>query len=392
MNIITQEFLLKDIHPQSKELLDLNGLSDDAMFVRKGIVPYDLEFDEGERSVIAYITTAAVDRDNEIVDPNGAILKDYQSNPVVLFGHDHSGMPIGKCQWIKSDAKGLIAKTIYANTAQANELFEYRKAGFPMAQSIGFIPIQTERYEQGSAEANQGIRRKYTKWILLEYSDVPVPSNPEALQIAVSKGLLNMDKANDYTIVIDPELEPEPENTIKHELDPEPEPEDKVLASYGNGVTNLPPGSFLNGITNLPPDDSDDELEEKDLDDDAEYEIEFVPDEEFISAMNPEPEAKAGRVLSAKNATKISGAVSAMSSAINALNELLAATSDESSDEGKELIPDDIDIDGIEKEIVPAYEINIDEIEKEILTTDQIKAMIKEAVRQSINKARGIVE
>jgi hypothetical protein len=34
-------------------------------------------------------------------------------------------------------------------------------------------------------------RGVYTKWILLEYSDVSVPSNHEAIQIAIGKGLIN---------------------------------------------------------------------------------------------------------------------------------------------------------------------------------------------------------
>jgi hypothetical protein len=41
-------------------------------------------------------------------------------------------------------------------------------------------------------------KRIYTEWILLEYSDVPIPSNPEAVNIAVSKGLLSADSAGVY--------------------------------------------------------------------------------------------------------------------------------------------------------------------------------------------------
>jgi hypothetical protein len=48
-------------------------------------------------------------------------------------------------------------------------------------------------------------RRIWTKWALLEYSDVPVPSNPEAIQEMKTKGLLTEEQAAKYL----PELKPE---------------------------------------------------------------------------------------------------------------------------------------------------------------------------------------
>jgi len=88
-------------------------------------------------------------------------------------------------------------------------VYEYRRDGFPLAQSIGFIPVDWEDYNEEEAKSNNGARRKYTKWILLEYSDVLVPSNPEALQIAEEKGLLidNLEKAigGSKTLPLDPD-------------------------------------------------------------------------------------------------------------------------------------------------------------------------------------------
>lgn len=192
---------VKDISPAlGQRVREKYKLTDDMPFIRKGLIPEDLRFDEGERSAVDYITTAAVDRDHEIVDPQGGVIEEFMKNPVVLFGHNHYEMPIGKAAWIRSDAKGLIAKTMYANTAKANEVYEYRKAGFPLAKSIGFIPIKTEDFPEGSPERAQGVRRKYTEWLLLEYSDVPVPSNPEALEIAVSKGLIPADIPVELTV------------------------------------------------------------------------------------------------------------------------------------------------------------------------------------------------
>jgi len=208
VKFITQELVLKDVFPtlglvkdgkpiDFKEICEEHGLSEDVEFIRKGLVASDLKFEEGERAVISHITTDTIDRDGEIVDPKGAILEDYEKNPVVLFGHDHRRLPIGRNMWIKRDKKGLVAKTTYATHQLAEDVYQYRKQGFPLAQSIGFIPLQSERYEEGSPERKQGVLRKYTKWILLEYSDVPVPSNPDAVAIAISKGLVPKDYISD---------------------------------------------------------------------------------------------------------------------------------------------------------------------------------------------------
>ncbi|KKL13767.1 hypothetical protein LCGC14_2522470, partial [marine sediment metagenome] len=53
-----------------------------------------------------------------------------------------------------------------------------------------------KRKELGLEEADlEGTKRIYPKWLMLEYSDVPVPSNPEALQLAISKGLFTLEDA-----------------------------------------------------------------------------------------------------------------------------------------------------------------------------------------------------
>ncbi len=192
VKLITKEFKLKDLNPDiaTKIAKEYNMKEEDITFIRKGysLNPNDLKFDDKEKSSVDYITTRAVDRDGEIVEPDGIVLTDYMKTPVVLYCHKyHDGLPIGRCAWIKSDAKGLIAKTIYANHKEADDLYNYRKDGFPMAKSIGFVPLETENLDP---KKSGGAHRRYPKSILLEYSDVPVPSNPDAVEIAINKGIL----------------------------------------------------------------------------------------------------------------------------------------------------------------------------------------------------------
>lgn len=158
-------------------------------FIRKGLVPSDVQFDENEKSVVTYITTSTKDRDGDIMEPDGAVLDHYLKHPVVLWAHDYKQLPIGKAVWLKRHNNGIVSKTMYANHAKAQEVYQYRKDGFPLAESVGFVSL-----EEGNAKA-KGCRRHIKKWLMLEYSDVPVPSNQEALEIAINKGLVNPEDA-----------------------------------------------------------------------------------------------------------------------------------------------------------------------------------------------------
>jgi HK97 family phage prohead protease len=219
MEYITQRMKLKDVFPEkAKEIAKrYKKKEDDIEFIRKGVCPTKVESDEKDNAIVSYITTKTKDRDNEIVDPEGAILDDYRKNPVVLWGHNYTAreLPLGKNLWIKKDNKGLIAKTqYYLKDDFAKRVYEYRKDGFPLAESIGFIPLDWEDFDnEKDVKANDGARRKYNKWLLLEYSDVVVPSNPDAVAIAMKQGLVTEEQAKEITET----KEPEPEETKAEE-------------------------------------------------------------------------------------------------------------------------------------------------------------------------------
>lgn len=141
--------------------------------------------DEKERTLTAYVSTSARDRMDEVLIPEGVDLTKYKKNPIVLWAHDYSMPPIGKALWIKKDGQGVISKMQFANTEFAQEIFNLYKDGFMKAFSVGFIP---KEHEDGDGQKSP--RRTYKKWEMLEYSAVPVPANPEALTLAISKGVL----------------------------------------------------------------------------------------------------------------------------------------------------------------------------------------------------------
>lgn len=172
----------------------LNLKPAEVQFVRKGIVAETKSTDDDERSSKELITVETKDRDGEILLTKGVVLEHYQSNPLVLFAHNYHAPPIGRNAWIKRDnkAKGLLAKTIYAATAFAEEIWQLVKGGFLPGRSMGFIPLEVHAPTEAEIKENperKGAERIYDKWELLEYSVVPIPSNRQALVQAIGKSI-----------------------------------------------------------------------------------------------------------------------------------------------------------------------------------------------------------
>lgn len=146
------------------------------------------DINEDERSVIAIISTDAVDRDQEVLVPKGMDANDFQKNPVVPWSHNTFEPPIGKALWVKRGRKRITAKIKFATTDRAEEIWQLFKGGFLNAFSVGFKPIEGRRPTPEDVKANPVLaeaRFLFTKWVLLEFSPVTVPANPEALATAV---------------------------------------------------------------------------------------------------------------------------------------------------------------------------------------------------------------
>lgn len=162
-----------------------------------------LEVSAGERSVVARINTAAVDRYKTVIDPAGVNLKSYEANPVVLWNHGegNDGKPVGRNAWIrhsKSD-KALLAKTLFFDDEFSDGIFRLYQAGGLRAFSVNIVPDMA----RCSSPTADEIRKRpelaecylmFRSSDLAEYSAVSVPGNPEALTMAVSRGLMLPDR------------------------------------------------------------------------------------------------------------------------------------------------------------------------------------------------------
>lgn len=237
MEIVTRKFNLKSVNPNwAKSIADKYAMDEDAIeLIRKGVaVDSRSYFKEDEKASVDYITTKMADRDGQIVVPGGIDLSEYRLTPIVLWCHDYkSDLPLGKNIWIKADDRGLIAKTKYYTRegSLGRKVHDYLADGFPLATSIGFVPIQTVFQEDfhtldfkalglDPKEVKKARNGIFTKSLLLEYSRVPVASNAHAVGIAVSKGIFTEEEAKEFGYpyeVIDPFKESSNEIETKEE-------------------------------------------------------------------------------------------------------------------------------------------------------------------------------
>ncbi len=157
--------------------------------------------DEEERSITAVISTSAVDRDREVLVPKGIQTERFEENPVVLWAHDSGSPPIGKALWVKVKGQKILAKVQFATTEFAEEIWQLFKGGFLKAFSVGFIPHEGHSPTPKEIVKNPEwaeARFVIDKWELLEFSPVPIPSNPQALAQAIkSKSITLSDSTKD---------------------------------------------------------------------------------------------------------------------------------------------------------------------------------------------------
>jgi HK97 family phage prohead protease len=128
------------------------------------------------------ISTGAVDRDNDTIDPLGWLLDNYRKNPVVLWAHDYKGLPLAKAVDVRVEGTRLVADAEFADHDFANTVLRMIDGGFLRATSVGFRPHKSVRNEQrGGVD--------YIAQELLEFSVVPVPANAEAVRHLKAAGL-----------------------------------------------------------------------------------------------------------------------------------------------------------------------------------------------------------
>lgn len=151
-----------------------------------------LEVNEQERTIKAKITTDRVDSDQEVVITSGLKFGRFEKNPVVLFMHDMWAV-VGKSLWQQVTKRAVIAKTRFAETDMAEDVFQLYAGGFLKGWSLGMDWRTIVRRELKTADLKKrpdwaGARSLITSADVIEYSACSIPANPDALNKAYGEG------------------------------------------------------------------------------------------------------------------------------------------------------------------------------------------------------------
>jgi HK97 family phage prohead protease len=166
-----------------------------AIGLRKQIIAPAEALSSDMRALRFTISTGSVDREQDRIALAGWDLANYRRNPVVLWGHDASRLPIGRAFDLQIDGGALKASVefIPSDTPEggqfAESVFRLARGGFIAATSVGFRPLAweyTTDKARGADDWFPGI--DFEQQELVELSVVTVPANPEALIEAPGPG------------------------------------------------------------------------------------------------------------------------------------------------------------------------------------------------------------
>lgn len=155
-----------------------------------------INLDEG---IIPFILTSlTVDRDSEVVLPDGGDTTEFKKNPVFMWAHNIWAPSIGRVipETLKATTKKMTADVEFdLDDPFAAMIFNKYTKGHLNAGSIRFRPIEISKDPVLPKQKRDTIK----KWKLLEFSACPVPSNPDALaQIQKAFSDLDDDRAREW--------------------------------------------------------------------------------------------------------------------------------------------------------------------------------------------------
>lgn len=159
--------------------------------------------DKADRSIVARINCASLDRFNSVIDPRGGVLDAYRRNPIVLWEHGKDPRrftdPIGRNVWIKHGGgktpTDLLGKTRFLDDDFSQQRYEWYRDGVLNAFSVRAMPLEwgpptreelAARPELANSRPNEtrgGFDGPiiHRRWELAEYSGTAVPGNANCL-------------------------------------------------------------------------------------------------------------------------------------------------------------------------------------------------------------------
>ena len=174
-----------------------------------------IKADADSHSFTAAISTNAVDRDGEVLMPQGMDATEFDKNPVVFYNHDYN-KPIGKqVGKFKRDATQIVATAEFAKRPAdlvgpwfPDEIRGLVQAGVVKGVSVGFSEVEGGCRQATKIDKDHfgaAVSRVFSMWKLLEWSIAPLQSNPDALIQASHKGFITPARCEELFGVVVPE-------------------------------------------------------------------------------------------------------------------------------------------------------------------------------------------
>ena len=142
--------------------------------------------DLADDECLVTVCTSNLALDDDIWVMEGGDLSRFLAHPVVLRDHDMT-QPVARASDLAVTPQKITARTKFPPpglSAKADETRGLVKAGFITGVSAGIIPLESEPLNPRNPRGGQRI----TKWILIEFSFVSVPSDAVSGVTARSKG------------------------------------------------------------------------------------------------------------------------------------------------------------------------------------------------------------
>ena len=154
----------------------------DVHVVLRELTPEMIENREAE----FVISSEAVDTYDTVFTADGADFKRYEKNPIVAYGHrtwsDDPDMILGLSE-VFQEGKLTIGRVRFEDAETnptAEKIWRKVQAGTLKMASIGANILEWRMGDESKGEDKSVIY--FTRWELLEWSIVPIGSNPDALK------------------------------------------------------------------------------------------------------------------------------------------------------------------------------------------------------------------
>ena len=159
------------------------------MVIREAVIRALTDENKKNREAEFVISTEAIDSYDTIFKMDGWDLTRYQNNPIVAYGHrtwsDNPDMILGTSE-VRFEGNQMIGKVRFESgdvNPVAEKVWQKVQAGTLRMASVGANPIEWRMGIAADGE-NPGVLY-FVRQELLEWSIVPLGSNPEALKRSV---------------------------------------------------------------------------------------------------------------------------------------------------------------------------------------------------------------